>query len=601
MASLVGKSMGRYLLLEQVGVGGMAAVYKAYDTLENRVVALKVLASVLADDPKFSMRFQREARIVTQLVHPNIVPVWDFGEAEGRAYLVMPFLRVGSLAERLRQGPVTPAECSRIFDQVASALEYAHSCGVVHRDLKPSNILLDEQGNALLSDFGLAQIQDASVSLTGSTLLGTPAYISPEQARGEKVDARSDQYSLGIILFQLATGQLPFDAETPMAVAIKQVHEPLPRPRTVNPNVPEVVERVILKATAKAPQDRFASVVEMNRAFQAALAHVLDPTSPPPKVVLPPSAVTVPLGGVGRRRRPSVLLAAAASLVAVLCVSVSSVLAARMLAPGPPPLQTVVLEDGPQLTALAATISGLSTQIAAAPGPALGPEALQAALVSTLTAMAPVAEPPRATSTPTAGMTAAATAVPSGTPTRTSSVTPSRTATPTLGHSPTASPTMPSTATPPAVVPSVSPTATVVEETPVIPTPTLSATPTSPPPTEDACARLSVAGGGVDWRAVSWQVVNQSASSFALTALHLDWPRPNGDLEEVRWSGAVIYDRVDRDPPTDITSGWKPGRSREVGPGSTASLVFRFSRLAVPTGYQLGLTFSGACSVGGAQ
>ncbi len=599
MASLVGKSLGRYLLLEQVGVGGMAAVYKAYDASGNRVVAVKVLASVLAEDPKFSLRFQREARIVAQLVHPNIVPVWDFGEAEGRAYLVMPFLQVGSLVERLRRGPVTPAECGRIFDQIAAALEYAHSRGVVHRDLKPSNILLDEQGNALLSDFGLAQIQDASVSLTGSALLGTPAYVSPEQARGEKVDARSDQYSLGILLFLLATGQLPFDAETPMAVAIKQVHEPLPLPRKVNPNVPEVVERVILKATAKEPQDRFASVAEMNRAFQAALAHVLDPTSPPPKVVLPPSAVTVPLRGGGerqRRWRQRVLLAAAASLGAVLCVSVSSVLAARMLAPATPPPQTVVLQDGPQLTALAATISDLSTQIAAAPGPAVGPEAMQAALVSTLTAMAPVAAPPQVTSTPTA-----ATAVPTGTPTRTPSLTPSRTATLTPGHSPTASSSLPPTATPPVVVPPVSPTATVVEETPVLPTPTVSPTPTTPPPTEDACSRLRLEATGVNARQVSWSVVNPSASSFTLAGLHLDWPSANGDLEEVRWNGAVIYDRVDRNPPTDITSGWKPGRSREVGPGSTASLVFRFSRLAAPTGYQLGLTFSGGCSVGGGQ
>ncbi|MEW6567274.1 MAG: protein kinase [Chloroflexota bacterium] len=606
MASLVGKPLGRYLLMEQVGLGGMAAVYKAYDARENRVVALKVLATVLAEDAKFSLRFQREAKIVSDLIHPNIVPVWDYGEADGRAYLVMPFLSVGSLADRLRNGPLQPSECGRIFGQVASALEFAHSRGVVHRDLKPSNILLDEKGNALLSDFGLAQIQDASISLTGSALLGTPAYLSPEQARGDKVEARSDQYSLGIILFQLSTGQLPFDAETPMAVAIKQVHEPLPLPRKVNPNVPEVVERVILKATAKDPNDRFPSVAEMNRAFQAALGHVLDPSSPPPKVPLPASLRTMPLPAAatsrqrapaGRRKRAVVV--ALLSLGLVLCAFASSALASRIVArsTSTPSPALVAQADYVQLTALAATIEDLSTQIAAGGGLEPAPELLQSALVRTLTAMA-VTSTPEATFSSAAQPGPTGTAEPSVTPTRTAS----RTATTTRSVTPVPSETaVPSPSTGSIVLPSSTTTATTEPVPTATATPTQTASPTPPPPTEDPCSRLSVEGNGVRRRKVSWRIVNAGTSSFILSALHLDWPSSNDDLEEITLNDDTIYDRTDREPPTDITSGWKSGGSREVAPGSTADLVFIFSRYAAETGYSLGLTFSGGCQVGAGQ
>src|SRR3972149_1140803 len=291
LSSLAGKDLGRYHLLSQVGRGGMASVYKAYDPQADRLVAIKVLSSALAGEPRFSRRFRREAELVSQLSHPNIVPVWDYGEAEGHAYLVMPFIKVGSLADRLRRSRLSLEECTRLLEQLSAALDFAHSHGVVHRDIKPSNILLDQEGNALLTDFGLAQIQDASISLTGSAMLGTPSYISPEQARGDEVDGRSDQYSLGIILFELATGDLPFDAETPMAVVIKHIQEPVPSPRAINPRVPETIEHVILKATAKDPKYRFESVGEMNKAFKAALAYAVDPASnPAPRIELPPPA-----------------------------------------------------------------------------------------------------------------------------------------------------------------------------------------------------------------------------------------------------------------------------------------------------------------------
>ncbi len=180
-----------------------------------------------------------------------------------------------------------------MIDQIADALAFAHQKGVVHRDVKPSNILLDKDGNALLADFGLAYIHDASVSLTGSALIGTPTYMSPEQALGDPVDQRSDLYSLGIIMYQMITGQVPFEAETPLAVLMKHMSEPVPLPRVINPQISEAIERVILKAIAKDPKERFVSVAEMNAAFQAAIAHTLNPGSEPaPLLEVPRSTAT---------------------------------------------------------------------------------------------------------------------------------------------------------------------------------------------------------------------------------------------------------------------------------------------------------------------
>ena len=183
----------------------------------------------------------------------------------------------GLFTSGFKPGPLDPIQGGRIVDQLASALSYAHENGVIHRDVKPSNVLLDDQGNAVLSDFGFARPQDASQNLTGSALIGTPAYMSPEQCRGEPIDARSDQYSFAIMLYQITTGQLPFDGETPMAVAMKHVSVPLPRPRSVSPSLPEGIELVLIKALAKDPALRFASIKDLNQAFQAELKAALDP------------------------------------------------------------------------------------------------------------------------------------------------------------------------------------------------------------------------------------------------------------------------------------------------------------------------------------
>lgn len=504
MNSLTGMTLGPYQLLEEIGRGGMATVYKAYDPANDRHCAIKVLSPAMAQEGSFSKRFQREAQVVMGLNHPHIVPVEDFGEADGYAYLAMPLLKVGSLADRLLESPLSPSEGAIVVDQISRALAFAHNKGVVHRDVKPSNVLLDESGNALLSDFGLARIHDASVSLTGSALLGTPAYMSPEQARGDPVDARSDQYSLGVLLYQLATGKLPFEAENPMAVIIKQMSEPVPSARTHNANVPEAVERVILKATAKNPDDRFASVAEMNKAFRAALAHAKDPRAhAAPKIVLPPpppAKQTVmatqiePQIGKGRWFRLAGLAVLMLLLLLAGPVAASSLLDFLLRVSNPVEGSGLALIDmnEAQLTSLAGTIEAMSTEMAASMDGLLPPDQIQTAVIETLMAQGGGGENGgsdpsgsgtsvslwegdeggvSATPTPLFSNTPGPSPIPSKTPTRTKtptpgpsptpSKTPTRTGTPTAGPSPTPSKTPTRTKTPtsgPSPTPSWMPT-----------------------------------------------------------------------------------------------------------------------------------------------
>src|SRR3972149_6251314 len=277
MLGLVGRTISHYHILDQIGQGGMSSVFRAADLTTDRQVAIKILSPYIAHEARFQARFEREIKLLSRLQHPNIIPILDFGEAEGLAFIVMPYITTGTLLDRLDRGPLDPRQGGRIVDQMASALMLAHQNGVIHRDVKPSNVLIDENGNALLSDFSFARPQDASQNLTGSALIGTPAYMSPEQCRGGAADPRSDQYSFAVMLFQITTGQLPFEGETPMAVAIKHVNTPLPRPREVNPNLPEGIERVLIRALAKDSALRFGSIDGLNQAFQAALGTALDP------------------------------------------------------------------------------------------------------------------------------------------------------------------------------------------------------------------------------------------------------------------------------------------------------------------------------------
>jgi serine/threonine protein kinase len=288
-AALVGQTLGQYRLVDRIGRGGMATVYKAYQPSLDRYVAVKVLPTYLAHDPDFATRFRREARAIAKLNHPRILPVHDFGQEGELSYIVMRYVEGGTLKKILGQ----PLALDRVVDiivQVGDALDYAHQQGIIHRDVKPANVLLDRGKWALLSDFGLAKMAAASVQLTKTGVgLGTPAYMSPEQAQGKPVDAQSDIYSLGIMLFEMLTGQVPFDADTPLAVLIKHLTAPLPLPRAVNPDIPEPVERVILKAVAKAPEDRFQRVSEMVEALKRAAME----KGPPEKEGIPDDSIEV--------------------------------------------------------------------------------------------------------------------------------------------------------------------------------------------------------------------------------------------------------------------------------------------------------------------
>ena len=232
MADYSGQTFGRYHILRKIGRGGMSVVYRGFDTEKQQNVAVKILANYLVEEPQFRTRFDREIALLQKLDHPRIVPILEYGEHDGTPYIVMPFYEA-TLQDRLKTSPMTALEGAKLSEQIAAALAFAHEHGVVHRDVKPSNILLDEKGNAYLSDFGFAHWHESTESLTGSALIGTPAYMSPEQCLGKKIDARSDQYSFAIVMYQIATGRLPFEGDTPLAVAMKQINEELPAPRMV--------------------------------------------------------------------------------------------------------------------------------------------------------------------------------------------------------------------------------------------------------------------------------------------------------------------------------------------------------------------------------
>lgn len=268
-----GQMLGPYRIINQIGRGGMATVYKAYQPSMDRYVAIKILPSELADSPEFTGRFQQEARIIAKLEHPHILPVFDYGESDGITYLVMRYLEAGTLKEKLQSHPLSLSEIDRILTQFCEALNYAHGRGVIHRDLKPANALVDAHENVFLTDFGIAKLLEGTSNFTRTdAVMGTPAYISPEQAQGQTVDARSDIYSLGIILYEMVTGRVPFTADTPLAVIFKHVSDPLPLPSSIRPDIPEAVEQVILKALAKQPADRFTTAAEFLGAWKRAYA-----------------------------------------------------------------------------------------------------------------------------------------------------------------------------------------------------------------------------------------------------------------------------------------------------------------------------------------
>ena len=272
MSFNVGENIGPYRIIEQLGQGGMATVFKAYHANLDRYVALKVLHPAFNAAPNFEARFQREAKVVAKLEHQNIVPVYDYAEHDKRPYLVMKFIEGDTLKARMDKGPLSSEEIMKIVDSVGSALAYAHKQGVLHRDIKPSNVLLTTDGQIYLADFGLARMAQAGEStLSSDMMMGTPQYISPEQAMGKgDLDQRTDLYSFGVMLYEIAVGKVPFSADTPFSIIHDHIYSPLPLPRTVNPDVPESVERVLLKALAKERDDRFEDSTKLVAAFKDA-------------------------------------------------------------------------------------------------------------------------------------------------------------------------------------------------------------------------------------------------------------------------------------------------------------------------------------------
>ncbi len=273
MSFTIGQTVGPYTIIEQLGQGGMATVYKAFHANLSRYVAIKVLHVAFSSDEGFQERFKREAQIVGRLDHPHIVPIFDYAMQQNQPYLVMKFIEGQTLKQDLRGERLNLQEVTRIMTAVADALDYAHRQDVLHRDVKPSNIIIDKDGVPFLTDFGLARIASSGEStLSQDMMLGTPQYISPEQAQGRRdLGPSTDIYSLGVVLYELVVGRVPFTADTPYAIIHDHIYKPLPLPSRVNPAVPEPVERVLLKALAKNPEDRFRTAGEMILAFKSAI------------------------------------------------------------------------------------------------------------------------------------------------------------------------------------------------------------------------------------------------------------------------------------------------------------------------------------------
>lgn len=376
MADLSGQTLGKYQLIERLGRGGMADVYKGYQPGLDRYVAVKVLHPHLSEEANFITRFQREAKGVANLRHPNIVQVFDFDVQAENYYMVMEYIEGG---QTLKEMLLALAASNRrlpydhtldIVSKIADALSYAHRVGMVHRDIKPSNILMRTATQPVLGDFGIARLVGQTGLTSSGAMIGTPAYMSPEQGRGERADERSDIYALGIVLYEMLTGQPPYDADTPYGIILKHINNPLTPPRQLAEDLPQSVERVVLKSLAKNPDDRFQTAQEMHDALAAALADLEDATMPsmstppapiPVHAAMPDDAATVAAPNLGtaptvmgaepdtaapqpveapRRKRKWWIWAAAAAAVIIIGGVLLSV-----LSPGSPATEPPMAEE----------------------------------------------------------------------------------------------------------------------------------------------------------------------------------------------------------------------------------------------------------------
>jgi tetratricopeptide (TPR) repeat protein/serine/threonine protein kinase len=426
---MIGREIGGYRIVEQIGMGGMATVFKAYDAKTERYVALKILPQQYAKDPTFVTRFENEARAIARLEHLHILPVFAFGEDDGITYMAMRYLDTGTLSDRIRQGPLPLSEAARILRQLGEALDYAHANGILHRDIKPSNALLDKAGNAYLTDFGIAKMVGGSASaldLTGSGMIGTPFYMSPEQCRGEKdLTPASDLYSLGIVLYEMITGHVPYRAETPLAVVQMHVMDPLPPPQKVRPELNDAAAAVVAKALSKNPSDRYPT----GKALADAFDHALSSGETAVGMHTPPETPTIVGDMPTSTVRPTATIPSAAQ-------PTGTVASAGAGAPPTTGTVTIIKEGRSPVPYLVGGIVAIFAIIAFVIV-ALPPETRDS-----IFARVGLVEPtptPTLTATPTATSTATPTetATPTVTPTETATPTPTETATPTQTPTPT--------------------------------------------------------------------------------------------------------------------------------------------------------------------
>ncbi|MBN2554624.1 MAG: protein kinase [Anaerolineales bacterium] len=603
MSSLVGKKINQYHILKTIGHGGVASVFLAYDEHKGREVALKILPPSALDE-NVRTRFRREAELLFKLNHPNIVQVLDYGLFDGTAYLVLPYFENGTLKDRLDQGPLSLQEGARVIGQLASALQCAHDEGIIHRDVKPSNILFDQQGNALLSDFGFAHLMDGSVNLTGSAMVGTPSYMSPEQIHGEALSPQTDQYALGVILYEISTGSLPYTADSPMAVAIKHATEPVPRPALVNPNLPTSVERVILKALAKEPIKRFPSIQALNDAFQNALLSSIDPSSgklKPASLIRDPLTIDapppiLPSGQYAREKERKQRWALLAAFLLFLLACPLSIWAGVSLWPqffGP---EQVAFADA---TLIYQAVVGTSN--AQPRENFLSPDQINTAVAQTLTA----ADSPNAGASGTDALEPGTDTVSNDgslsagmgtTPTNATasvSITSTFTPVPTSAGgivpapSPSHTPTMTATPPPSATLTS-SPSPTLTSTFTPLATATRTNTPVNP------CTLISIGSFYTVNKDVHWTISNGNPAPIVATGASLSWPDANGTLSRVKLGSTLVWSGTDEDPPTSM--GFS-GSESERTINASAVIEFHFSDPALSSGYGLTVSFSNGCSI----
>jgi len=363
-AELVGKVLGRrYEIIERIGGGGMAIVFRARDGFLNRRVAVKVLRPQFADDEDFVRRFRHEAQAAASLSHPNIVSIYDVGEEDGTYYIVMEYVDGETLKDRIRAAaPLDAEEVVAVALQIGQALSHAHQNRVVHRDIKPHNIMLSKDGRVKVTDFGIARAASTNTLTSTGSIVGSVHYFSPEQARGGLIDEKSDIYSLGVVLYEMLTGRVPFEGESPISVALKHVQDQVVPPGEINPAVPEGLSRVVMRALRKAQSERYQTVDELLRDLQRAAKGEAIPEVPPD--VSPTLVMQGPLvpRGKGRKGRPAVAWAlrwVITAAVAVLIVIGLKVIADWFNVP------TVIVPSlvGSKPTDAEATLSNLGLQM----------------------------------------------------------------------------------------------------------------------------------------------------------------------------------------------------------------------------------------------